>query len=48
MNQAALLRAEQATDQVLFFSKNLKFVFFCHGQVQVEAQTGFKAQPGLQ
>ena len=41
MQQAALLRAEQAMDQVCFFEK---IFIFGHGQVEVQAQPGFQGQ----
>ena len=48
MNQAALLRAEQAMEKVWFFEKNIELLFVSHGQAQVRAQPDFQAQPGFQ
>ena len=44
MNQAALLRAEQAMKKVFFF----EIFIFGHSQVQVQAQPGCQAQPSYQ
>ena len=43
MSQAALLCAERAQ-----FAKLFEIWFLAHDQVQVQAQPGFQAQPGLQ
>ena len=48
MNQAALLRAEQAMKKVWFFDKKCEDFVFGYGQAQVQAEPGFQAQPGLQ
>ena len=47
MNQAALLRAEQAMWRISYIEKKIWNFLFCQGPGQVQAQTGFQAQPGL-